>query len=75
MSIESEWSRVIGRVEHFKPYARWLNCDATGLVELELPKRADPALFKQLERTKAPLVYQWQRDGQKVSGGRAYGLD
>lgn len=66
------WSRVIGRVEHFKPYARWLNCDATGLTELELPKRADPALFKELERTKAPLVYQWQRDGRKVSGGRAY---
>jgi hypothetical protein len=69
------WSRVIGRVEHFKPYARWLNCDATGLEELELPKRADPALFKELERSKAPLVYQWQRDGRKVSGGRAYGLD
>ena len=66
------WSRVIGRVEHFKPYARWLNCDATGLTELELPKRADPALFKELERTKAPLVYQWQRDGRKVSGGRAH---
>ena len=39
------WSHIIGRPEHFKPYARWLNCDATGLAELELPKRADPALF------------------------------
>jgi SAM-dependent methyltransferase len=66
------WSRVIGRVEHFKPYARWLNCDASGLAELELPKRADPPLFKELERTKAPLVYRWQREGRKVSGGRAY---
>lgn len=62
-------SRVIGRVEHFKPYARLLNCDATGLAELELPKRADPALFKQLERTKAPLVYRWRRDGDKILGG------
>ncbi len=62
-------ARVIGRVEHFKPYARLLNCDATGLAELELPKRADPALFKQLERTKAPLVYRWQRDGDKIRGG------
>jgi hypothetical protein len=62
-------SRVIGRVEHFKPYARWLNCDATGLHELELPKRADGALFKQLERTKAPLVYRWRREGDKVLGG------
>ena len=62
-------SRVIGRVEHFKPYARLLNCDATGLAELELPKRADPALFKQLDRTKAPLVYRWRRAGDKILGG------
>ena len=64
-------SRVIGRVEHFKPYARLLNCDATGLAELELPKRADPALFKELDRTKAPLVYRWRRDGDKLLGGEA----
>ena len=62
-------SRVIGRPEHFKPYVRLLNCDATGLAELELPKRADPALYKQLERTKAPLVYRWQREGNKLRGG------
>jgi hypothetical protein len=67
--IDSSLSRVIGRVEHFKPYARLLNCDASGLTELELPKRADPALFKQLERTKAPLVYRWRRDGKKILGG------
>jgi SAM-dependent methyltransferase len=64
-----ELSRIIGRPEHFKPYARWLNCDATGLNELELPKRADPALYKQLELTKAPLVYRWKREGLKVTGG------
>ncbi len=62
-------SRVIGRPELFKPYARVLNCDATGLAELELPKRADKALFKQLDRTKAPLVYRWQRDGDKITAG------
>lgn len=62
-------SRVIGRVGHFKPYARWLNCDASGLDEVELPKRADPTLFKQLDKTKAPLVYRWRREGLKVLGG------
>jgi hypothetical protein len=67
----ADLSHVIGRVEHFKPYARWLNCDATGLSELELPKRANPALFKLLERTKAPLVYRWHREGAKVLGGEA----
>lgn len=64
-------SRVIGRPEHFKPYARLLNCDAAGLADLELPKRAAPALFKQLEKTKAPLVYRWQREGDKITGGKS----
>jgi hypothetical protein len=68
---QSDLSRVIGRVEHFKPYARLLNCDATGLTACELPKRADPALFKQLERTKAPLIYRWNRQGNKILGGEA----
>ncbi len=62
-------SRVIGRPEHFKPYARVLNCDAGGLAELEISKRTCSALFKELERTKAPLVYRWKRDGNKVVGG------
>jgi hypothetical protein len=66
--------RVIGRVEHFKPYARLLNCDAAGLTELELPKRADPGLFKQLERTKAPLVYRWRRDQHKIHAGEPVGI-
>ena len=66
---DPELSRIIGRPEHFKPYARVLNCDATGLNELELLKRSDPALFKQLDRTKAPLVYRWVRDGKKIVSG------
>jgi len=66
-------SRVIGRPEHFKPYARLLNCDAGGLHELELPKRADPALYKQLDRTKQPLVYRWRREGSKILGGEPLG--
>jgi SAM-dependent methyltransferase len=64
-------SRVIGRVEHYKPYARLLNCDAEGLTDLELPKRANPALYKQLERTKSPLVYRWTRDTKKIQDGEA----
>ncbi|MES1166878.1 MAG: small ribosomal subunit Rsm22 family protein [Pseudomonadota bacterium] len=64
-------SRIIGRPEHFKPYTRFLNCDATGLAELTLAKRTDPALYKQLDRTRAPLVYRWRREGDKVLGGEA----
>ncbi len=61
-------SRVIGRPEHFKPYARLLNCDATGLAELTVPKRTAPALYKELDRTKAPLVYRWRREGNSILG-------
>lgn len=61
-------SRVIGRPELFKPYARLLNCDATGLAELTLLKRTDPALYKQLDRTKEPLVYRWRREGNSILG-------
>jgi SAM-dependent methyltransferase len=61
-------ARVIGRPEHFKPYARLLSCDATGVAELTLPKRADPALFKELDRTREPLVYRWRREGDSILG-------
>jgi len=62
-------SRVIGRPEAFKPYVRFLNCDAGGLAELTVARRSSAALCKELERTKRPLVYRWARDGQKVAGG------
>lgn len=65
----ADLSRIIGRPEHFKPYARFLNCDAIGLTELELMRRSDPALYKQLDRARGPLLYRWQRDGDKVHGG------
>ncbi|MSU23415.1 MAG: hypothetical protein EXS32_06265 [Opitutus sp.] len=70
-SAPADLARLIGRPEFFKPYARLLSCDATGLADLELPKRADPALFKQLDRTKAPLIYRWRRAGGKILSGEA----
>jgi hypothetical protein len=66
-------SRILGRPEAFKPYVRWLNCAADGLTELTLQKRDDPALAKELARTKAPLVYRWVREGAKVTGGARLG--
>lgn len=65
----TDLSRIIGRPEHFKPYARFLNCDASGLAELTVPKRTAPALYKELDRTKAPLVYRWEREGNEVKAG------
>jgi hypothetical protein len=68
-SKDSTLSRIIGRPEHFKPYARLLNCDASGLAELEVMKRTAPELFKELDRTKRPLVYRWAREGTTITGG------
>ncbi len=65
----ADLGRVLGRPEHFKPYVRLLNCDSSGLAELELPKRTDLALFKHLDRTKAPLLYHWRHDGHKILAG------
>jgi len=73
--MESGWSHIIGRPEHFKPYARLLNCDATGLAELTVPKRTAFALFKELGRTKAPLVYRWTREGEKIATGTRLGAE
>lgn len=78
LALDRDWvlretglSRVIGRPEHFKPYARLLNCDAGGLAELTVMKRGNPGLYKDLERTRRPLVYKWTRDGTVVTGGSA----
>jgi len=70
-NMSKGWSRIIGRPKHFKPYARFLNCDADGLALLTLPKRNNSTLFKELERSKRPLVYRWQRDGDKAIDGAA----
>ena len=48
---------------------RFLNCDATGIAELMLQKRDDPALFKQLDRERGPLVYRWRREGNRALNG------
>ena len=78
LALDRDWdprggglSRIIGRPEPLKPYVRFLNCDADGLAELMVTRRTDAALCKELERTKRPLVYQWARDGQRITRGSA----
>jgi hypothetical protein len=73
LQVGTDLSRVIGRPELFKPYARLLNCDASGIAELTLQKRDDLALYKELDRTKSPLVYRWRRDGTRLLGGELLG--
>jgi hypothetical protein len=77
VALDRDWvgaaglSRVIGRPEHFKPYVRLLNCDEGGLAELMVMKRENPGLYKELDRTRRPLVYMWTREGLTVTGGTA----
>jgi SAM-dependent methyltransferase len=69
MGADPGMSRAIGRPERFKPYVRLLNCDATGLEELTVMKRDDPVLYKELDKTKRPLVYRWTREGSRITRG------
>ncbi|MET0262024.1 MAG: small ribosomal subunit Rsm22 family protein [Rariglobus sp.] len=59
-------ARVLGRAEVFKPYARFLACEASGLHELELPKRVAPALVKQLDKNPPIPLYALTHDGKRV---------
>lgn len=60
-------ARIIGRPEPFKGYTRFLSCDETGLNELELQKRTDPALCKHLKRATGIPLYRWTRTGQRIA--------
>ncbi len=60
-------ARLLGRPEVFKPYARFLACDASGLHWLELAKRTDPALVKRLAKDPPLPLYALAHDGRKVS--------
>ena len=60
-------ARLIGRAEVFKPYARFLACEASGLHWLELPKRVAPALVKRLDKDPPIPLYALVHDGKRVS--------
>lgn len=60
-------ARVLGRPETHKAHANLLACEATGLRWLELPKRNDPALLKQLEKRPPLPLYRLVHDGRRIS--------
>ena len=61
-------ARIVGRTEHFKGFARVLSCEATGVEELELQKRADADLFKQLKKDASHPLYHWERSEGRITG-------
>ncbi|CAM2777100.1 small ribosomal subunit Rsm22 family protein [Rariglobus hedericola] len=60
-------ARLLGRVEVFKPYARFLACDNAGLHLLELSKRTDSALVKRLDRNPPVPLYALAHEGRRVT--------
>jgi hypothetical protein len=67
LSTPPNSARLLGRAEVFKPYARFLACDATGLHWLELPKRVAPALVKRLDKDPPIPLYTIVHDGKRAS--------
>ncbi|MBW8782436.1 MAG: hypothetical protein JF599_11190 [Verrucomicrobia bacterium] len=63
-------SRILGRAEHFKGFARLLSCSADGVEELELQKRADADLFKQLKKDASHPLYRWEREDHRIVGAK-----
>lgn len=63
-------SRVIGRPEILKPYARLLDCSSAGVRELLIPKRKAPILYKRIDRIRTPLLASWYvQDHEILDGG------
>lgn len=64
----SDASRILGEPRVYKGYAKIFNCSAAGIEELMLQQRADKDLFKSLKRASGPLVYRWERRGDRIDG-------
>lgn len=62
-------SRVIGLPREYKGFSRLLVCSTDGVADRTLQKRDDPALFKELDRTRRPFLYRMDFDGERVRTG------
>ena len=65
-------SRVIGTPREYKGFSKVLECSAAGVAEQTLQKRDDPALSKDFGRTRRPLLYRFDADGEFVRSGSAW---
>lgn len=63
-------ARVIGDPRHYKGFAKLLSCDESGVSDLTLQKRDEPALFKALKRGGGLPLYQWSRERDRIKQAR-----
>lgn len=59
-------TRVIGRPRIYKPHALLLGCDAGGVHERRLTKRALPEDFRQLKKGRLDALQVWHSTGDEV---------
>ncbi len=59
-------ARVIGLPWVYKAHAKVLGCEPSGVFELTLQKRDDPALFKNFKKGVGGPIYRWRRDGIRI---------
>ncbi len=58
--------RVIGRPRVDKPQARALACDADGVAEYTLTRRALPEVYQRWRKGDCPGLQVWERDGASI---------
>ncbi|MEW6306662.1 MAG: small ribosomal subunit Rsm22 family protein [Verrucomicrobiota bacterium] len=67
--------RVIGHPRVYKAHALLLGCDATGVQERQVTKRALPEAFRQLKKGRAPALQVWRTDGSDVTSINSFATD
>jgi len=59
--------RVIGRPRLYKPHALLLGCDAGGVAEKRLTRRAQPDQWRAIKRDEWEPLQVWQCDGDEIT--------
>jgi len=65
-------SRILGTPREYKGYTKLLVCSNDGVSEKILQKRDDPALFKDFDRTRLPLLYRLEIADGRIRSGRPW---
>jgi hypothetical protein len=68
--LPPDTSRVLGRARVHKAHTDLLACDRTGLNDLKLFKRTDPALHKQFDRDPPIPLYRFTRKEGKIASAQ-----
>jgi len=69
--VADGFSRIIGEPRLYKGFAKVLSCQADGVREFRLQKRAAPDLFRAMKDGNARPVYQWSLRGDDITSARA----